>query len=131
MDLLVRCRIFLYGIKAPHAVWPRPAGRHLVCPPGPIPLAARGLAAVLAQAGPAGADGCHRRSCPAAMPTFILVVIRGRGHRPGDAFPRPVIVHAAPVRSRPLRVATRWPAAGLDRSTAARDAARTRSRQGE
>ena len=38
----------LYGIKAPPAaVRPRPAGRHLVCPPGPTPLAARGLAAVL------------------------------------------------------------------------------------
>jgi hypothetical protein len=36
----------------------------LACPLGPIPLAARGLAAVLARAGPAGARG--RRQAGAA-----------------------------------------------------------------
>jgi hypothetical protein len=36
----------------------------LACPSGPLPLAARGLAAVLARAGPAGGgDRCGRRQC--------------------------------------------------------------------
>ena len=34
----------------------------LTCPAGPIPLAARGLAAVLARAGPAGAGGDRQTS---------------------------------------------------------------------
>jgi hypothetical protein len=33
----------------------------LMCPLGPIPLAARGLTAVLARAGPAGGDSRQRR----------------------------------------------------------------------
>ncbi|MDQ4031127.1 MAG: hypothetical protein M3332_02190, partial [Actinomycetota bacterium] len=36
----------------------------LACLRGPVPLAARGLAAVLARAGPAGARG-HRQTCAA------------------------------------------------------------------
>jgi hypothetical protein len=39
----------------------------LACPAGPVPLAARGLAAVLARAGPAGARG--HQEAPAVSDT--------------------------------------------------------------
>jgi hypothetical protein len=53
------CRIFLYGIK--HAARGGADVAEsvvlLACPTGPIPLAARGLPAVLARAGPGGRTG--------------------------------------------------------------------------
>jgi hypothetical protein len=71
----VCCRIILYGIK--RAAYGDADGAEFVvllaCPLGPIPLAARGLAAVLARAGPAGAVvGTHPadrrgRGCRAAV----------------------------------------------------------------
>jgi hypothetical protein len=53
---VVCCRITLYGIKRAAcggAAWL--SCRFVYGPRGPIPLAARGLAAVLARVGPAGA----------------------------------------------------------------------------
>ena len=95
------CRIPLYGIKTPPAAARRWLGLLplLACPPGPIPLAARGLAAVLARAGPTGARG-HRPSAPSAWCT----------HRDDRS----------PVSAYRLRHGRsgRWPPARVDRAEA-------------
>jgi hypothetical protein len=57
----VCCRIGLYGIKRA-ACGGADVAQFVVlltCPLGPVPLAARGLAAVLARAVPAGAGCCQ------------------------------------------------------------------------
>ena len=75
---------------------------HLRCPPGLIPLAARGLPAVLARASPAGADDCHQHSRRAALPTSIWRA--GRGHRSSGAFPSAC---DRPRRAGPVKAAAR------------------------
>jgi hypothetical protein len=66
------CRIWLYGIKRAAVGGAGVAGSvgSLACPAGPIPLAARGLAAVLARAGPAGGG-----SCQAAVHRWLMRVL--------------------------------------------------------
>jgi hypothetical protein len=121
----VCCRINLYGDQGAAYGGAEVAefGALLTCPLGPIPLAARGLAAVLARAGPAGARG-HRQPRAAAQPLSNWCA--------QVALPliRPGIFHVAMTVSMALRVAPRWPAATIDPAIAMRWAARTRSRQG-
>jgi len=95
--------------------------------PGSIPLAARGLAAVLARAGPAGADGLPPTQLIGGN-AYIRVWRAGAARSPIDGpSPRPVIVHATPARSKPLRVAARWPAPLHHDETRPRQGSRSRS----
>jgi hypothetical protein len=122
----VYCRINLYGIKRAACGGADMAEFVvlLTCPHGPIPLAARGLAAVLARAGPAGAvaDQCPGRQRrrgfqgvhPRARPVVGQLLTR-----PRDRSRRADAIKAASRR-------TRWPAASLDTVTATRLAAGTR-----
>jgi hypothetical protein len=63
ISISLRCRIPLYGIKRAACGGADVAELVvlLTCPLGPIPLAARGLAAVLARVDPAGLPVGHAR----------------------------------------------------------------------
>ena len=75
---LLCCRIWLYGIK--HAAYGGVDMAESVvlvrCPLVPIPLAARGLAAVLARAGPAGAlvaDAAPAEACDPLHTEYMML----------------------------------------------------------
>ncbi len=89
------CRIWLYGIK--HAarggvcVVAEPVAL-LAGPAGPVPLAVRGLAAVLARAGPAGGGGQYARWQRARrlrglvliLGVLVCIPVSGNGRRTGS-----------------------------------------------
>jgi hypothetical protein len=92
----------------------------LTHPFGPVPLAARGLAAVLARAGPAGLVVAAKPALPRTG------AVEQPRHQSGAAPIRPGIVHIAPPPQRCCVSLPRWPATTIDAAIATRYAARTK-----
>ena len=117
MNLLVRCRICLYGIKvSPAAVrpWARSVG---ISPARRADPACCARPGGRARAGRPGGRGlfAYRHSRPAAMPTFVWCA-RARSPAVG-AFPS---ARDRPRRAGPVKAAARWPPSSPDRGTGRR-----------
>jgi hypothetical protein len=100
----------------------------LGCPAGSVPLAARGLAAVLARPAPAGAGGRTTSSrLPLPQPARL-----SNWRRPGRRYLPFIlgIVRVAPAAATALRFVAQGPTTTGDPAIAACEAARTKSNHG-